>query len=411
MNPPPRNTPPKIGAHRPTLKTTLTFSSFPKLPVELRLKIWKDACLPRTTTEHGLHYVTIKIVEEDGEDEDFENMVTFDPHLEGYDDEFEVESDDTAYVTLQAMKCYQVPPNKVKANASAHHSNGSAYLWDAGLWTACKESRMAIAEYLDLSGWIKLRNQPVDETLPAWYDKAFPSTLIPHPQDKTWRPIVIPSRDIFCIIPSSVRSLPKSLYSMKLLTPFIATKSFTIRESWAIALKFDSSWNKRFPSDVFKLYRERSPRGLLANWIQGFHDEVYPVPSLWIIDDSVVWVACPGQQFEIIYRDCNGGYVEIKWCATRSDTTSSTKGAVTDFMTSFGILLDDLDEPYIPFETKKIVKLLVRTENQLPAIVEEVSGSNDETEDDTEEDLSDGSGHTSNYCSMNGDESVEEGDS
>ncbi|EXK26816.1 hypothetical protein FOMG_16624 [Fusarium oxysporum f. sp. melonis 26406] len=142
------------------------FRYFKRLPIELRLKIWEAACLPSTNADHGLHYVTLDVVEEgkegveDVDDEEYlENLVIFDADLEGYDEEFEVESDDTGYVTLRALK------RPCEKSSETTNPNKSAYLWDAGLWLACKESRSVIAKHLNFEGWLAFREQPIEDYL------------------------------------------------------------------------------------------------------------------------------------------------------------------------------------------------------------------------------------------------------
>ncbi|SPJ74988.1 related to tetracycline resistance proteins [Fusarium torulosum] len=358
-------------------ETVPTFHSFPKLPAEIRLQIWKYACFPRSKIDHGIQYVTVNIVHEDEE----EYIVVLDDNLEGYDDEFLVETDDDGYITLTAPRRPGDKPAGVQRSSS--RPNASACLWDAGLLTACKESKLAITEYHDLKGWLELRDQSNKTTQPdVWYDKDYPSTLVPHKRDKKWCPMVVPLRDIFCIDTSRVKTLPKNLYSMKLLAPFISTRTFTIVESWNIALKFDSSWNTDFPYHIGRLKREKSPRGLLANWLDRFQDEVYPEPSVWIIDDSVGWVASREQNFRPMYRDCDGDYVQINWDDTRCN---GGRGHVAHFMEFLSDVLDS-DDDIFPFETKKIVKLLVRKDNQLSRELEEDFELSDATRDDSEED-------------------------
>ncbi|KAH6949218.1 hypothetical protein DER45DRAFT_650097 [Fusarium avenaceum] len=358
----------------PSNETSPTFHPFPKLPTEIRLAIWKHACFPRSQIDHGIQYVTVNIVEEDYEEED---LVIFDANLEGYDEEFALESDQDGYITLTAPK---LPFDKP---AGLSRPNASACLWDAGLLAACHESRLVVAEYHNFKGWRELREQPMNTTQTnAWYDQAYPSTLIPHKRDKKWSPMVVPVLDVFCIDTGRIKNLPKSLYSMKLLTPFLSTRTFTIREDWNIALKFDSSWNAGFPYHIGRLKREKTPRGLLANWLDRFHDEIIPEPSLWIIDDSVGWVASREQKFSPVYRDCDGDYVQINWYDTRHN---GGMGDVSYFLEGLGELLDD-DDDLIPFETKKIVKLLVRKDKQLSQELEEDFDLSDATRDDSEDD-------------------------
>jgi hypothetical protein len=380
MAEPPKSTTPTgdtRGQQAPN-ETPSTFHCFPKLPTEIRLQIWKHACFPRSKIDHGIQYVTVNIVHEDADEED---CVIFDDDLEGYDDELHVESDYDGYITLTGPKRPGNEPAGVQRSAS--RPNASACLWDGGLLTACRESRLVITEYHDLKGWLELRKQSNNSTQThAWYEKDYPSTLIPHKTDEKWCPMVVPLRDIFCIDASCVKTLPKSLYTMKLLAPFISTRTFTIVESWNIALKFDSSWNTNFPYHVGRLRREKTPRGLLANWLDRFQDEILPEPSVWIIDDSVGWVASPDKNSSPVYRDCDGDYIQINWDDTRCN---GGRGDVALFMDSLGDVLDDEDD-YLPFETKKIVKLLVRKDNQLSRELEEDYELSDATHDDSEED-------------------------
>ncbi|KAM0398833.1 hypothetical protein ACHAPZ_007798 [Fusarium culmorum] len=228
------------------------------------MKIWKASCLPRSEHDHGIQHVTADVVQENW-DGDYDEIVVCDEHLEYFEDDFDVETDEMGYVTLRALKRDTKLP--VNFQTTTDQSKKSAYLWDHGLWMACRESRAAITEYLKIDSW--LRHYTADQehlllSLP-WYDYNFPSTLVPHKKDAPWRPIVLPRSDIFCITPSTVRYLPRSLYNMHLLAPFLGRRNFTIIQQWNIALKFDRSWLIGFPDNIYQLRQENSPRGLLAN--------------------------------------------------------------------------------------------------------------------------------------------------
>lgn len=340
------------------------FHLFSKLPPELRIKIWKAACLPRSPLDHGIHYVFVNRVRES---EEIEDDVTWDPNLEGYNEEFDVESDDTAYVTLRALK-RERPKPRVFA---------SGYLYDAGLWAACKESRGAITEYLQIERWETLRESGPRDMSPGWYDKPdFPSTVKPSTKDETWRPIVAPRQDIFCIPDTRrmMQSLPKSLYSMKLLAPFMGTRRFTIVEDMNIALKFRHTWNTKFPDDIENLKQEKTPRGLLANWFERFHDEILPEPTLYVIDDTGSWVEPPFLMRGPVYRDCDNEYVEVPWSASCNGTninTSGTAGRFIDLME--GLLQEDFSDDFEDMdsiyewqpEVRDKIRLLVRKENEI----------------------------------------------
>jgi hypothetical protein len=86
-----------------------SFHPFPKLPAELRLQIWNDACVVRHLNHHGLHYIDV------GRLVDGMSLFAFHPQY-------------------------------------GHTSVTSACLMDNGLWTACKESRDVIKGWLDAVG-------------------------------------------------------------------------------------------------------------------------------------------------------------------------------------------------------------------------------------------------------------------
>ena len=288
--------------------------------------------------------------------------MTRDPNLDGYVDEFEVENDETAYVTLRALRRERPQPR----------GYASGYLYDEGLWATCKESRVSISEYLEIKRWEASQESGPRAMSLGWYNKPhFPSTIKPFKKDETWRPIVAPRLDIFCIPPDprTLRSLPKSLYSMKLLAPFMGTRRFTIMEDWNIAFKFHPSWNHKFPDDIGNLKEEKSPRELLANWFERFHDENLPDPILYVIDDTGSRLEPPS--WVPVYRDCDNEYVEVSWDAS---TRVNIIGAAEIFIELMeGLLEQDfsndpetIDWPYEwqPRVRDKI-RLLVSMENKI----------------------------------------------
>ncbi|CEI39884.1 hypothetical protein FVEN_g2162 [Fusarium venenatum] len=248
------------GASSSTKITAPTFHGFPKLPPELRVKIWKAACLPRTDNDHGIQYITVDVVVKDGVDED---VVILNENLDGYDANARVDRDANGYVVLRALA--HTKNRSVNTPTTSNDYKESAYLWDAGLWIACRESRNAIAKHLDIDARLQVGDSEIKKCPVSWYKKKFLSTLVPHKKDKVWRPMVVPRSDIFCIAAGPLRALPKNPHGMKPLAPFLGQRNFTITEDWKIAFKFDSGWNKGFPRTLRKLQRENSPRGLLAN--------------------------------------------------------------------------------------------------------------------------------------------------
>ncbi|KAJ4122979.1 hypothetical protein NW768_009970 [Fusarium equiseti] len=344
-------------------KEASNFHFFPKLPPELRLKIWKAACFPRSSTDHGIHFVTVDRVPET---DDLDGHVTLHPDLEGYDDEFDIENEETAYVTLRAVRRKRPETRK----------NASGYLYDAGLWIACRESRGAITEHLDINGWLALKASGSHDVAlkPKWYYKLdFPSTIKPHRKDEPWRPLVAPRQDIFCMCATngSLQLLPKSLYGMKMLAPFIGTRNFTIVEDWNIAFRFNQRWNHRFPTSIEHLVGEVSPRGFLASWLGCFQDEAHPEPTLYVIDDTGSWVAPSGWIPRSVFRDCDIEYVQVPWSASYSDEGIDGVGPAGSFIERFGKLVDedlfdDGDSLYEWLPSPEVfIRLLVRKDNQV----------------------------------------------
>ncbi|KAF4341241.1 hypothetical protein FBEOM_4840 [Fusarium beomiforme] len=95
---------------------TATFHPFSRLPKELQLQIWEEACFDVRIARHtagdraGLHYVDVD--QNDGQNS----------------------------LTIRAFG--RVMPGDEEGRAI----NKSAYFWDAGLWTACRQSRKVIIQ-------------------------------------------------------------------------------------------------------------------------------------------------------------------------------------------------------------------------------------------------------------------------
>ncbi|KAF5552082.1 tetracycline resistance [Fusarium phyllophilum] len=367
--------------------TPPTFHPFSRLLPELRLQIWKAACLPCSDFEGGLHYVAADAVDTHGSwREDYIHPVLDDPNLEGHDHNYE----GNRYVAMRALECPW--GNTGNSLSPVNPLNKSAYLWDAGLWLACKESREVVLEHLNFKEWLACRQQPLRRDELAWYDKEFPSAIVPQNKNERWCPLVKPCGDIFCIDASNLESLPQSSLNMMLLAPFFGTKKFTVIGDWDIAFKFDRSWNDNFPSSWDDLMdQEDSVRSRLATSL--FY-EVYAAddfPSLWLIDDNVRWIARSREKCSAVWRDIEDEYVEIDWDETRSNMVDGTQGAVTNFLGALQQLADNYYYIYDSSPLSRSLRLLVRRENQLPGFIDEGVESNNEDGDDSDDESEDAS--------------------
>ncbi|KAF5529390.1 tetracycline resistance [Fusarium napiforme] len=361
-----------------------TFHQFSRLPPEPRIKIWKYACLPCSDFEGGLHYVTVDAVDTYGSwSQDYIHPVIDDPNLEGHNYSYE----GSRYVAMRALEC---PRGKTGNSPSpANPLNKSAYLWDAGLWLACKESREVVLEHLNFKEWLACRQQPLRRDQLAWYYKDFPSAIVPRNNNEKWCPLVKPGSDIFCIDASNLASLPGSSLEMMLLAPFLGTKKFTVVGYWNIAFKFDRSWNDNFPSSWDDLMgREDSVRSRVAMSLFYQVPAVNDFPTLWLIDDNVRWIARSREKCSAVWRDLEDEYVEIDWDQTRSNVVDGALDAVSNFIDALQQLADKKHYFYDSSPMSLSLRLLVRRKNQLPGCiddgVESSNGNGDESEDESE---------------------------
>ena len=176
---------------------------FPNLPYQLRLLIWEAACLEHCQRRRGFHYVT-----------DVSNGVV-------------------------SPLDYNWDESKPK--------NRSMYLWDAGLWTACRESREVVFRHWGKQprptndyekglcqseeeiNLIRCRIGPDEKDHADWGFFVLPSRI----DHEHWRQIVHLCNDIFCITTDDWESL--NHYGRGWGFP-----------PESMVLEFDPSWNEAF---------------------------------------------------------------------------------------------------------------------------------------------------------------------
>lgn len=112
------------------------FDLFASLPCELRLEIWKFAIRP---AGRGIHRFSIFNKQTDRDDPSRRLAIT------NTRDGQQVRHTATAPRIPGAREC------------SWTEGNASAYLWDAGLWTACRESREVIVWHFRVHHWDHVR--------------------------------------------------------------------------------------------------------------------------------------------------------------------------------------------------------------------------------------------------------------
>ncbi|KAH6887499.1 hypothetical protein B0T10DRAFT_574542 [Thelonectria olida] len=286
------------------------FRLFSSLPSELRLTIWQYAVRPIHGGRGGIQNFSIF----------YNNHVM----------------DEGSEALHRRLPCWGTEGLRyyTAAVSTAKATNRSAYLWDAGLWTACWESRMVMMDSFEMSHWNETRRH-LDEYWEGvtWYyatelgrrersEFAVPTTApaLQH-GGEDWELVVRPSHDAFKLDLASLETLlPRSHYdhhwgSLQLDNIFQDLPFSSIFRGCAlvrnIILEFDSSWNRDWPEredDFCELANELSPRGFVANLIT----EIVENKSdyfIWLIDRGKHQSIHEGGEQKIFY-DLDSEFVE-----------------------------------------------------------------------------------------------------
>ncbi|RSL39552.1 hypothetical protein CEP53_013976 [Fusarium sp. AF-6] len=364
--------------------TPSIFHPFSRLPTELRLQIWENACLPSQQQSCGLHYFTL--------------------------------NDDKKLVSSGWNR---ITSSELQALAS--QANRSAYLWHGGLWTACKESRAVVMKHSRLKEWEDLleRAQREDKraesheretgrartpplrmhTMSDWVvgdEGAPPGMIVMREGHEEWYFIVYPTRDIFCVTAENWESVLQSrpYWDDYHYLPVPGYDLFSLHVE-NIAFEFDPSWNHALPDDIFDLMMENSARGLLARMVEEMVSLYALRFNIWLVDKTARWLAQPDQFVGPVFHDCDDEYVQIGFYDTEYNPDKEPDGSpITYFIRKFGCLGDfyyrDIERgPRSPgldyvldgpnFWAESSIRLLVRRDNQ---VVEEEEHSWIDSEDE-----------------------------
>ncbi|KAF5576916.1 hypothetical protein FPANT_10697 [Fusarium pseudoanthophilum] len=299
------------------------FQRFPDLPAELRLKIWKAACFPYAPNQRGLHYIDLETVEKG----------LINGALMG---------------SMEMNALHPDFPTSHNGQLAVGRANKSAYMWDAGLWKACRESREVVSAHFQLKLWRNSDFDPIelDECLSkacqpylskryleessseddeGLYEKRpgdkdsvherepfLPTCLLSHNQEHTERFMVMPTRDLFCIKNPYSRLLPLSLEAPRLHTPCPNGKEIVLRNSFNLVLEFDTSWLDHFPGSWHELIKEKSPRGVVARWAQTCGWSKGNAPQIYLLSKAARWGPGWWVNKDTVFHDCDDAYVEVR---------------------------------------------------------------------------------------------------
>ncbi|CAG9992197.1 unnamed protein product [Clonostachys byssicola] len=229
-----------------------TFHCFSELPPELRLQIWEASVRPTQLDMVAMHYCSMAAWVEE----------------------------------------YKDPMCMIPVIGYVDDKNRSAYKRDYGLWTACWESREVVKKAFNMRYWEKRRRQlrlMADRSEKVWQsaegDECLPilQRLRPRPAVSSatlelFHLMVRPFQDVYCFsIDIDFNSCPLlkggNLFSFtSTLLEYSAPLTDLVCHNTAKSLvfEFDPSWNADFPKSKTNLYKELSPRGLIANLV--FYD-------------------------------------------------------------------------------------------------------------------------------------------
>ncbi|KAI8712662.1 2EXR domain-containing protein [Fusarium sp. LHS14.1] len=296
------------------------FHPFPRLPTELRLQIWENACLPSQDQRRGLHYFNL--------------------------------DHDKKLVSLGWNH-----GNSPELQGPAGQAKRSAYLWHGGLWTACKESRGVVMKPCQLKEWGDLIEQAEREDKRAGNYKRMaaisrsvvgdegvpPGMVVMREGHKEWYFIVYPTRDIFCVTSDNWESFLRS-WSMWDAEYYLPIACNVLHSLYVenIAFEFDPSWNHDFPTCIYDLMEEKSARGCLAKMVEFMvSSNSFSRFKIWLVDQTARWRAKPDQVVGPVFRDCDGEYVQIEAYYTYNELDKGeSRSPLLKFIHEFGYLGD-----------------------------------------------------------------------
>lgn len=285
----------------------ITFTCFAKLPPELRLMIWEEAVRPLTDGHAGIHSFTIFPANQKEKGKDPEQFKLIQPSK-----------------ARNGLRVYM---------DTNERENRSAYLWDAGLFTACRESRMVIMgrRGFQLNYWREKAPciaQNFDKYLtssegPEWHQLETTMTVpSSRPGGENWQLVTRPYTDGFKMDVSAIQEQDdwRGIMSRRVF------RDLKFPESWSarcgpvknMIFEWDASWNENLPRDITDLVEEWSPRGFVTNLM---FENTLEAPNesfrfmVWLVDRTgapqrVAPGRCRGTGKEVFY-DMDEELVEL----------------------------------------------------------------------------------------------------
>ncbi|KAL7793956.1 hypothetical protein V8C43DRAFT_37551 [Trichoderma afarasin] len=303
---------------------------FMDLPSEVRFIIWKYALRPLSYEFPAVHFFSLVNNREDGNEAASISTLcegAGNQHCSGYHLAApKFDSDDGIY--------------------SWTKNNSSAYLWDFGLWSACKESRQVIETHYEQNNWNYLWDHSYNQTS-VW--------LIAPGNHEKLRFLLHPKQDLVCLQafdPSTIwwwenHYLKDICVAGNAPTGFYAPKIFNFGN---IAIAYDPSWNdigEKTESCNFRhLHTEQSARGFFLRTlaIVDEYSRCYGSnrsPDFWLIDYNLKQIrhSKKSRKHKKIFYGNGQNFAEVQRSARRSFSSGKYSSAL-DFLDNLDMLLD-----------------------------------------------------------------------
>lgn len=314
------------------------FHPFMRLPCELRLQIWGLAVRP-SGGKRGVHYL---------------NLARKDAVLDGTAGKL------TPFGKTERLifKDHIAVISKLGTfGDESHKAIGcqSVYLWDAGLWTACTESRNVITEQLKTYKWLEeIRSlekkyeiyypciSENDVRISERHQEMTAMFTVHQEESMDWRLMFHPFYDLFCFTSqdwSTKIHLRRVLDSMPICLGGYSNVNH-------VAVEFDSSWKLNWPESIHDLLDECSARGLVARIVQEFAEGNW-TGTLWLIDRHAQKTRSEGGLLGgtlMEFFDTNEEYIETDPSCLKSDPEDENSWTAADF-------IHELDELGLEFYT------------------------------------------------------------
>ncbi|KAG5748176.1 hypothetical protein H9Q70_009165 [Fusarium xylarioides] len=325
-----------------------TFHPFPNLPVEIRLQIWGNACFDWRGGRSGLHYIKL--------------------------------NEDRQLAPLNCEWQTTGPRNR------------SAYLWHAGLWTACKESRDIAGKHWSSQGWSDVQENTKDKSLGdvIWFhSERFPPPihirqgLIHGKGDyEPWHQVTDMDRDIFCVTAESWEPLLRNWKPLRIEAEDEWGRHF-IDDVMNVAVEFDPSWNQAI-KNLNKDNRIKDYPPSLAFLIRLLLDQAHNKKSrkaVQLVDRNVLWHVENERmaRYHPIYMDCDHEYLEILSFELKRDSPLSRFLSLLDTLIGDKLTKIEYGEPRFKYNLsesdweqddrlspEELMRFVVRRDNLRP---------------------------------------------